>query len=143
MYIPCTRGSSMVLEEDEHENEIHKDSQVVEGQSYIDSITNNITRGSHSCTDEPTDQQSLHPLHSADLCTFGDTKGRYGISMHGFYYQGPRPPPTTLGEHPEIELKVIGSTKNAIQLTAATGAHPLTRGPCSTCTDHMESHLGT
>jgi hypothetical protein len=56
------------------------------------------------------EQPTLRASSRINLSTFGDTKGKSRISIHGSYYQAPRPPPMSTREPLEMELKVGQST---------------------------------
>jgi hypothetical protein len=56
------------------------------------------------------EQPTLRASSRINLSTFGNTKGKYRISIHGSYYEDPRPPPMSTREPLDVEWKIAWST---------------------------------
>ena len=100
-----THGSSMTLEEDKYEDEAIQTFIQTEG------CTDSSTEDQQSCQPPPADQHTLQLLHRTNRNIPGDTKGSFGISIHGPCFHGPRNLLTIMGRLQETVQKVGCSTE--------------------------------
>ena len=98
-------GSSMTLEEDKYEDEAIQTFIQTEG------CTDSSTEDQQSCQPPPADQHTLQLLHRTNRNIPGDTKGSFGISIHGPCFHGPRNLLTIMGRLQETVQKVGCSTE--------------------------------